>query len=70
MNKYSYRTQNGTVKGHFDIYQGRDGSIYLLLGNSVTRLSLDQVNELKINTYNLKNYDHDLFNNAYQLQVS
>lgn len=65
MNKYQYETENGSVKGYFNIYQARDGFIYLNMGNSITKLSLEQIQELHINCYSLKDYGHDDFVKAY-----
>ncbi|PAV30231.1 hypothetical protein CIL05_07120 [Virgibacillus profundi] len=67
MNRFEYETDNGWVVGYFDIYQARNGFIYLVMGNNFTKLTLGQIEQLNINCYSLKDYDHDDFVKAYNL---
>lgn len=67
MNKYQYKIEGGSVKGSFNIYQARNGHIYLNMNNSVTKLSLEQIEQLGINCYSLLDYCHDDFVKAYGL---
>jgi hypothetical protein len=68
-NQYSYSVRNGYVRGFFNIYQARNGAIYLMMGNSKTRLTKQQVNELNVDIYSLEDFDHDSFLNAYKEAV-
>lgn len=66
MNQISYTTENGYVRGDFNIYQGKNGAIYLLMGKSYTELTEKQIQELHINCYDLLDFDIDLFNKLYR----
>lgn len=66
-NKFAYEIEGGSVKGFFNIYQGRNGKIYMMMGNNVTALTYEQVCDLQINTYNLKDFSVDDFAEAYEL---
>lgn len=67
-NQFSYEIPEGTRKGAFNIYQGRDGAIYLLMGTVYTALTLQQVNDLHITPDCVKDYDHDKFGYYYNIE--
>ena len=69
-NEFKLELENGWLKGNFNIYQGRNGKIYLMLGNSLTVLTLQQIESLGIPVYELKDFDHNSFVNAYELSTS
>lgn len=58
-----------TFKGHFNIYQAKNGAIMLLMGNKSIALTLGQVKELAIPCYNLEDFDHDDYNEYYILPI-
>jgi len=64
-NQFTYKTSDGMIKGYFNIYQGKDGRIYLLMGESVTPLSMKQIQELRIDCYSLIDFDHELYMKSY-----
>lgn len=64
-NFFRYNNISGTVSGYFDIYQGVDGFIYLVMGDVSTMLLKNQINELGIDLYSLSDFDVDDYNNAY-----
>ena len=68
-NQFSYEIPEGTRKGAFNIYQGRDGAIYLLLGTVATPLTLQQVNHLSITPEHVMDYDQDKFNYHYNIEA-
>lgn len=55
------------MRGAFNIYQGKDGKIYLKMANRVRSLTHEQVMALDINLIELKDYNHDDFCIAYKL---
>lgn len=61
MNKYCYEIIGGKCKGYFKIYQAKNGSIQLMMGNCTTTLSLQQVLDLNIYTFDLIDYNHKNF---------
>ena len=65
MNEFKYETGHGYIKGYFDIYQARNGFIYLNMSGSVINLTLKQIEKLNINCYQLKDFGHDDFLKAY-----
>lgn len=68
MNQFCYQTQEGSVKGFFNIYQGKDGLIYLQMGNTrITKLAKHQIDDLYIDVYSLKDFDYDDYCKAYQI---
>ena len=67
MGNFEYQTKNTKVKGTFNIYQARNGSIMLVMGNLATKLTYCQINELNINCYLLENFDHDDFIKHYTI---
>jgi len=67
LNKYCYKTNEGFMSGYFNIYQAKNGCIYLQLNNCVTKLSSKQIQNLKIDCYSLEDFDIDLFNKFYKV---
>lgn len=67
INKYCYEIKFGKCKGYFKIYQAKNGSIQLMMGNCNTTLSSQQILDLDISLYNLIDYDHDRFLEFYKL---
>ena len=67
MNKYCYEIKDGKCKGYFKIYQAKNGSIQLMLGNCNTTLSAQKILDLNIYTFDLIDYDHDRFLEFYKL---
>ena len=64
-NSYSYETVSGVSKGWFNVYQAKNGKIYLQMGNVVTPLTESQINELCIDVFSLLDFDYDDYKNAY-----
>lgn len=64
-NRFCYSVENGYVTGFFNVYQAINGCVYLTMGHSTTKLSTDQIEELGIDVYSLKDFDHDAFVRAY-----
>lgn len=67
INKYCYEIKFGKCKGYFKIYQAKNGSIQLIMGNCNTTLSSQQILDLDISLYDLIDYDHDRFLEFYKL---
>lgn len=67
MNKYCYEIKDGKCKGYFNIYQAKNGSIQLMMGNCNTTLSAKQILDLRIDTFDLIDYDHDKFIEFYKI---
>ena len=57
-----------TVKGDFKIYQARNGSIQMVMGNRHTELSHQQINDLLIDVYELEDFNLSDFKRAYHLK--
>ena len=69
MGKFEYNINEKTkVKGAFNIYQARNGSIILLMGNSPTTLILKQIEDLGISCYDLQDFNQDDFHQYYVLE--
>lgn len=66
-NKYQYKINGGYIKGFFNIYQARNGKIYVQLGNNITDLTYQQIEDLKIDVYELDEFSHEDFIKAYSL---
>lgn len=64
-NKYIYEIQEGRATGFFNIYQAKNGGIFIQMGESVTELSQQQVFDLGIHVYSLKDFDLDLYQKHY-----
>ena len=64
-NFYTYNTTTGYVTGAFNLYQGRNGKIILVMGNTYTELTLQQINDLSIHLYSLQDFDNDLYAKGY-----
>ena len=65
---FSYETSGGMCLGEFNIYQARSGHIYLVMGNSRTKLSIKQVDDLCINCYSLIDFSMEGFIRAYGVE--
>ena len=63
--KFTYYAGDYKITGDFNIYQARNGGIYLLMGGRVTLLSFQQIQDLGIYVYELDNFDIDDFNEFY-----
>ena len=64
--KYSYNTTTGTRSGAFNVYQGKNGAIYLLMGYNAVVLQKEQVEKLiGSNLYELYDFRLDDYNNYY-----
>ena len=64
-NWFSFKSGAGSVSGWFNIYQGKDGYIYLQMGDKYTKLSKEQLDKLCINVYILDDFDYSLYKKAY-----
>ena len=67
MNEFKYETGNGCITGYFNIYQAINGLIYLNMSDGVVNLTLEQIEQLNIDCYLLKDFGHDDFLKAYGL---
>lgn len=66
-NSYSYQTShNSRSKGFFNIYQARNGAIYIQMGITVTKLTETQLQDLGIDLYSLIDFDHDMYTKHYE----
>ena len=65
-NKYTFKVDNGTVSGYFDIRQVKSGKILLMMGNSHTELTENQLGELGIDLYLLDDFSQEEYNRAYK----
>lgn len=65
MGNYKYLSNGTTRKGSFNIYQAKNGAIYILIGNNAVPFTLDQINKLYIDCYSLEDFDIDKFNQYY-----
>lgn len=66
-NSYQYSISSGTKKGHFNVFQARDGSIHILMGRSSTELTKMQIDELSIDINSLIDFDQDNYSKYYNL---
>lgn len=64
---FSYDIHSGKIKGKFNIYQGRNGKIYMVMGNNFTELIHKQLVELNIDVYSLQDFDTTSYRKAYGL---
>ena len=51
----------------YSLYQAKNGSIQLMMGNCNTTLTAQQILDLNIYTFDLIDYDHDKFLEFYKL---
>ena len=65
-NKFFYLTKKGRVKGFFNIYQAKNGGIYLMVGNQCTLLSKEQIEELNIELYSIEEFHYKCFKDFYE----
>lgn len=64
-NFYTYETTEGKTKGAFNIYQGKNGGIYLTMASRSVLLTQSQVKELPICLYILKDFNQFDYNTFY-----
>jgi hypothetical protein len=70
-NEFIYETNTGSIKkGYFNIYQAKNGKIYLQLGDSITPLTNEQLNQLGIDIFDLKDFDLNDYRKGYNLQLT
>lgn len=68
MNKCQWEGRTGKISTSFNLYQARNGAIYIMLGNSATKLEYKQIEELKINVYeDIEDFDFSDFKKHYKL---
>lgn len=68
--KYSYKLNDTTTeKGCFNVYQARNGSIQLVMGNNYITLCQEQVESLSINLCQLDNFNNDSYNEFYKTNL-
>jgi len=58
-NMFSYKTGDSVTRGVFNVYQAKNGGIFMLMGRSKTLLTEIQISELGINVYSLTDFDYD-----------
>lgn len=68
-NHYTYNdnTSKGTNEGAFNIYQARNGGIALVLGDGLTFLTIQNLQDLKIDVTELKDFDTAEFRQYYKI---
>ena len=67
-NQFNYSPKEGTIlKGYFNIYQAKNGSIHMIMGNNHTRLAKEQIEELHIDLYEFEEFDHDGYLKYYNI---
>lgn len=66
---FTFPSNVGLVKGLFNIYQGRNGGIYLAMNYNAVQLTIDQITSLQINLYCLKDFDQQLYDKQYLLSI-
>ena len=64
-NRYTYKTETGTTAVFFNIYQGKNGFIYLQMGIGHTKLTKSQIEDLGMSLYDIKEFDHDQYLKSY-----
>lgn len=62
-NQYAYNGHSG----FFNIYQGKNGCIYIQMGSAFTALNLQQINALCIDLYSLPEFDIDNYKLWYKI---
>jgi len=62
---YKYDVVGGYVKGFFNIYQAKNGYLYLMMGKVITKLEKNQIDDLNIDVYSLIDFDFDNYKKAY-----
>lgn len=67
-NKFKYKISVGSIEGFFNVYQARNGKIYIQMGNLFTPLTLEQVEDLKIDYYSLLDFGYEDFKKAYAIK--
>ena len=68
MNKCQWEGRSGKISTAFNLYQAKNGAIYIMLGNSATKLEYKQIEELKINVYeDIDDFNFTDFKKYYRL---
>jgi len=70
MGNFKYENKNGTTKGAFNIYQAKSGAIMLLMGNVAVPFTLEQIEKLHINCYELDDFHPESFHQYYVVQCA
>ncbi|NFI92833.1 hypothetical protein FC961_00140 [Clostridium botulinum] len=68
LNRCCYGSERFYTRCDFNIYQSIKGTINMLLGSKSTELTLQQINELKIDVYTLQDFDYELFKKVYKME--
>lgn len=68
-NKFCYEIKNGKCSGYFNIYQAKNGSIQLVMGNCCTTLTSQQVLDLNLDLFSLMDYNHDKYIKFYKEEI-
>lgn len=70
-NYFTYDLADGKSRalGAFKIYQAKNGKLFILMGNSVTALTMQQIQDLHIDVYSLPEFDYDDFCKAYPKEI-
>lgn len=53
-------------KMKFNIYQARNGGVYISSGSLSTELSRKQIDDLRIDVYSLDDFDYECFKKHYE----
>lgn len=70
-NQFAYETGNNTVtKGWFNLYQGKNGAIYIQMGSTITKLTESQLHDLGTDVYSLKDFDQDEYLRHYKNEAA
>ncbi len=64
---YNSNTPSGIAEGDFNIYQARNGGIALIMGDALTFLTLRNLEDLKIDVSELKDFDQTDFRKYYSI---
>jgi hypothetical protein len=68
-NKFFYKGSNDSkISGFFNIYQSKNGLIWIQMGNSCTKLTHKQIGDLNIDVFGLADFDYDDYKEAYNEQ--
>ena len=64
-NTFNLSLNSGIESGAFNIYQGRNGGIYLHMSHSCTLLLRNQIDDLQLPIWNLRDFDKNGFLDFY-----
>lgn len=67
-NKFIYGTSTGETYGYFNIYQARNGGIFLQMGTAITELTPKQIGDLGTDVYSLADYSHEAYKKHYGIK--